>query len=222
MERHNFRAGLDCQYHLRPAESVGERTFLVVALHGYGMNAEAMLRLTSLMVGDHIVASLQAPNQFYLAANSPDASIGYNWGTRAHWESSIRLHHEMVSRVVEEVGDRFRIPPQRTILVGFSQPVGLNYRFAATFGGRVRGVIGICGGVPKDWEKRGYGPVSASLLHIARQEDEYYSAEVVMNYPARLGVYADDVEFHLLPGRHRFPSKAAPIVQPWMERLLGG
>jgi len=221
-ENHNFTATLDCRYLLRVPEHVTGTTPLVVAVHGYGMNAKLMLRLTSRMVGDDaVLASIEAPNQYHLSRPGPDAEVGYHWGTREHWASSIRLHHEMVLRVLHDVRQRFEIPAARSILVGFSQPVGLNYRFAATWKEEVRGVIGVCGGVPKDWEQRDYGPVPAALLHIAREEDEFYPADVARGFPDRLRVYAADVEFHMLPGAHRFPSQAGEMVRAWIRRVCG-
>jgi predicted esterase len=178
-----------------------------------------MLRLTANLLGPRrAIVSLQAPSQFFLAQNSNE--VGYCWVTSKHSESSVRLHHEMLLHVLDEVGRQFSIPPERRLLVGFSQPVGLNYRFAATHPSAVRGVIGICGGVPKNWEDGHYGKVSAALLHIARQEDEYYPPAVTERYAARLRLRADDVEFHLLEGGHRFPSKAGPVVEKWIARVF--
>ncbi len=220
-ENHSFTAQLDCRYLLALPDDPDERSVLAVALHGYGANPEVMLRLTGAMLGPrHAVASLQAPSQFYLSGH-PESEIGYSWATRQGFASSVRLHHEMVLRVLDEAGSRCGIPSERRMLIGFSQPVGLNYRFAATHPEAVRGIIGICGGVPGDWEKGNYRKVSASLLHIARSEDEFYPTSVTEQYAARLGARAEDVEFHMLPGGHRFPSKAAPIIEPWVARVLG-
>ena len=108
------------------------------------------------------------------------------------------------------------------MLVGFSQPVGLNYRFVGTWPAQVGGVIGLCGGVPRDWEEDSYKPVTAALLHISREEDEFFPAATAAKFPDRLRVHAPDVEFHMLPGGHRFPSKARHIAQPWMDRVFGG
>jgi predicted esterase len=96
----------------------------------------------------------------------------------------------------------------------------MNYRFAATHPHAVRGVIGICGGVPKNWEEGPYQKVSAALLHIARKEDEFYAPAVTERYSDRLRLRADDVEFHMLEGGHRFPSKAGPIVEKWIGRVF--
>ena len=59
--------------------------------------------------------------------------------------------YEMVRHVLAEAGREYGIPAERRILVGFSQSVALNYRFVATLPDEVRGVVGICGGVPGDW-----------------------------------------------------------------------
>jgi len=220
VEKCSFEARLECHYLLHSPAQISDRTLLVLALHGYGSNPEAMLRLTRAMLGpDHAIASVQAPSQFFLT-NSPTGTVGYCWASPAHPESSVRLHHEMVRRAAQEAGGRFGIGAERRLLVGFSQPVGLNYRFAATYPDEVRGVIGICGGVPKNWEEGPYQAVSAGLLHIARREDEIFPPGVTEKYADRLRLRAKDVEFHLLDGGHRFPSKAGPIVDRWIQRVF--
>jgi predicted esterase len=213
---------LEAAYLLRVPRHLDERTVLVLTLHGFGSNPESMLRLTAMAVGEsYLIASLRAPNQHYLSGNPSGEEIGYNWGTRVHPEVNIRLHHDIVRAVAANLRERFEIPATRTILMGFSQPVGLNYRFIGTYPKEAAGVIGICGGVPKDWEEDKYQPVTAPILHISRSEDEFFPAEVARGFPTRLRHHAADVEFHMLPGTHRFPSKAVPLIQTWMNRLFG-
>jgi len=219
IEQRTFLSHLECRYLLHTHAEIGDETLLALTLHGYGSNPEVMLRLTRAMLGDELViASIQAPSQFYLK-QTPDSPVGYCWATHSHSEESVRMHHEMLLYVIEELEKRFQIPSSRRILVGFSQPVGLNYRFAATHPSQIGGVIGICGGVPKDWEEGSYQKVSAALLHIARREDEIYPPSVTEKYADRLRLRADDVEFHLLDGGHRFPSKGGVIAEAWLQRL---
>jgi predicted esterase len=214
-----FSARIDCHYLLHTPAGADASKVLVAALHGFGSNPEVMLRLTERLLGpDYIIAAIQAPNQFFLSQNANE--VGYCWVTNKHSDSSVRLHHDMLLYVLDEVGRQYGIPEGCRLLVGFSQPVGLNYRFAATHPGAVRGVIGICGGIPKNWEDGPYEKVSASLLHIARSEDEFYRPDVTGNYAERLRLRADDVEFHMLEGGHQFPSKAGSIVEPWIQRRL--
>src|SRR5579864_9063971 len=222
-EQQTFLVTLECRYLLHAPSWLPPNPLIVLALHGYGSNPEAMLRLTTNMVGEnHVVASLQAPNQHYWNAGLPNAEsvAAYNWGIRPHWESSVRMHHDMVRKTLAALRERFGVGGERCLLTGFSQPVGLNYRFVATHPTEVAGVIGICGGVPRDWEDDKYQAVQAAVLHISRDEDEFYPLGVVSTFAERLRRRASDVEFHLLPGAHRFPSKASQIARPWMERVF--
>src|SRR5689334_6095742 len=191
----SFSARLDCHYLLLAPDAVPNDACLVVALHGFGANPESMLQLTARLFDSPVViASMQAPNQFFRGESTRD--VGFGWNTSRRPAESIRLHHEMVLHVLEEAGREFGIPPARRILVGFSQPVSLNYRFAATHPGAIRGVIAICGGLPGDWDEGAYQPVTASVLHIARSGDEYYTPQVTEHYAGRLRRRAADVEFH--------------------------
>jgi len=213
----SFSARLDCHYLLRQPDPVDSQTILVVTLHGFGENPAIMLELTARLFDmKPVLASLQGPNQFFRAVATRE--VGYGWITSERPAESIRLHHDMVSHVLDEAGREFGIPPARRFLVGFSQSVSLNYRFAATHPDALRGVIAICGGIPSDWDTGSYLPVRAALLHIARKDDEYYSASVTENYAARLRQRAADVEFHLIEGGHQMPSSGNRIVGPWLQR----
>jgi predicted esterase len=64
--------------------------------------------------------------------------------------------------------------------------------------------------------------MDVAILHISRDEDEFYPVPVVQEFGERLRKYASDVEFHLLPGGHKFPSKGATLIQPWLRRVFGG
>jgi predicted esterase len=222
----------EAYYLLQVPQSVDAATVLVLTLHGYGSNPEEMMRLTTLAVGENcIIASLRGPHHYYLAGGpatdagaAPQgfsgASIGYNWGTRRHPEQNIRAHHEIVRAVAGQLRARFSIPANRTLLMGFSQPVGLNYRFIGTYPDQAGGILALCGGIPKDWEEDKYQPVLAPILHISRSEDEFFPTAVARGFPARLRHHARDVEFQLLPGAHRFPSKAVPLIREWMARVF--
>jgi phospholipase/carboxylesterase len=214
-----FSVRLDCHYLLRVPDLVDARTPLVVTLHGFGANPETMLHLTArLFDRPAVIAALQGPYQFFLSARAQE--VGYGWITNRNSSDSIRLHRDMVLHVLDEAGRQFGIPPDRRLLVGFSQAVALNYRLAATCPEVVRGVIGICGGLPGHWDEGRDQPVSAAVLHIARREDEYYPPHVTKHYAEHLRRRAADVEFHLIDGGHRIPSEGNRLVEPWLQRIL--
>jgi predicted esterase len=218
VEHGRFEVARPCRYLLSPGP--GRPT--IVALHGYGMSAGKMLELTRSAVGaGPTIVSLEAPNTFFLSQDFQSARIGYNWGTPETAEFHAEVHHRMVSTLLAELESKLGTDGRQAALLGFSQAAGLNYRFAAAHPGAVRGVISLCGGVPKNWEDGGSDPVGCALLHISRSEDEYFPPEVTNQAEARLRRRAQDVEFHLLPGKHRFPSQAGPIINAWLERLFG-
>ena len=214
-----FSARLDCHYLLQTPDRIDERTPLVVTLHGFGGNPEAMLKMTErLFEVPPVIAALQGPYQFFLSAAARE--VGYGWITNRRPAESIRLHHEMVFHVLEEVGSESAIPKDRRVLVGFSQAVALNYRFAMSWPDAVRGVTPICGGLPGDWGSGPDQPITASVLHIAACQDEYYPPSVTESYPEKLRQRAADVEFRLIDGGHRMPSNGAITIAPWLRRIL--
>ena len=222
-ETHTFRTQLECRYLLQVPEVLDGNSLIIITLHGYSSNPEVMLRMTSALIGgNHAIASIQAPNQQWISDGlpKPQSAAGYNWGIGPHWESSVRLHHDMLLQTLSALRERFGIGTDRCLLVGFSQPVGLNYRFAGTHPGEVAGILGLCGGVPRDWEEDKYQDVRAAILHISRDQDEFYPTELVKTFPEKLRRHATDVEFHLLEGPHRFPSKSGSIVRPWIEKVF--
>lgn len=225
--RHYVSVPLEAEYLLHVPPTVDGRTVLVLALHGYGSNPEAMLRLSEMALGDGpIIASLRGPNQAYvntgaLGTPAPGSAVGYNWGTTPHADHNIALHHRIVQAVSGKLQEQFGIPARRTVLMGFSQPVGLNYRFLGTHPGEAGGVIALCGGVPKDWESEKYSHVAAPILHISRSEDEFFPEAVARGFPHRLRAHASNVEFHMLPGKHRFPSKAGSLIRGFLQKIDG-
>jgi predicted esterase len=219
MTERTFSARLGCRYLLHVPEETGARTVLVAALHGFSGNAEDMLRLTGHMVGGRqAIAAIEGPYGFFRGTGSSE--VGYGWITNRRAAESIRLHHEMVRHVLEEAGSELAIPAERRVLLGFSQPVSLNYRFAEAHPASVRGVAGICGGLPGDWDDERPGRIRPAVLHIARGEDEFYPAERTEQYARRLRLRCDDVEFQLLEGGHRFPSRGGPVWENWLNRIL--
>lgn len=221
MEIREFSLPATCRYLVAIPEVLPAKPTVVLALHGYGSNPDTMLRLTAPTVEPNaIVASLQAPNQHYTGDGPTSGIAAYNWGIREHHTDSVRLHHQMVLKTLAELQARFEVGPERCFLLAFSQAVGFNYRLIGTHPDAARGVIAICGGVPKDWEEPKYRQFSTPILHIARSEDEFFSTQTAEQFPERLRVHSSDVEFHMIPGQHRYPSKARGLVRAWMTRVL--
>jgi len=101
--------------------------------------------------------------------------------------------------------------------MGFSQSCALNYRFAFTHGEALRGVVGICGGLPGDWETNTvYDHTRASVLHLSGTRDEFYTPVRVADYAARLRTRSADVETRAYDAGHEFVPAMRGDVRAWL------
>jgi predicted esterase len=216
IETRAFELPLRCRYLVRPGTAPPERSLVFLALHGHAMTPELMLGLTAPLIGEeHTIAALQGPYQIWVnAEDTPRSKVAFHWATSFEPEHSRRLHQQMILRVLEEC----RVDPARAVLVGYSQSVSLNYRFVCAHPEAVRGVIGICGGLPGDWDQE-TARSNAAALHICTREDQYYPTSVTDTYAERLRRRIADVEVHTLEGGHRIPSAAAGPIRAWVERV---
>ncbi|HEX8476615.1 MAG TPA: dienelactone hydrolase family protein [Pyrinomonadaceae bacterium] len=194
---------------------------LLIALHGYGSNKAWMMREARMFAPEGFaVASLQGFHQHMKGPREAAAPFryGFGWLTNFHAEDSIALHHEALLRLVntlvaEGVADR-----ERTFLLGFSQSCALNYRFAFTHREVLRGVVGICGGIPGDWDTSTlYGHTEASVLYLHGEHDEFYPPARVGDYAARLRTRARDVEVKSYDAGHEFVPAMRPDIKTWLE-----
>ena len=109
--------------------------------------------------------------------------------------------------------------PAQIYLLGFSQSCALNYRFAFTHAGRLRGVIGICGGIPGDWEtSENYKSTSAAIFHLAGTRDEFYTPDRVAPYESQLRMRAKDVELKSHDAAHEIVPDMREDVREWLKR----
>ena len=205
-----------------PPERRGRRFPALIALHGYGGTRESLLGFAlRLAPGGFVVAALQGTHQHLLRRGGRLRPV-YGWGTQADGPANQALHHGFVLGVIEDLVRTCRVDPGKVFLFGFSQSVGLNYRFAFTYPGRVRGVIAVCGGIPGDWEtNRRYRPSSTDVLHISGIRDPHYPPERVRAYKAALERRARSVEHLSYPVGHRFPRRAVPAVRRWLLACCG-
>ena len=197
-----------------------EASPLLVALHGYGSNKGWMLREARQHAPEGFaVAALQGPHQHIKEPREKGGALryGFGWLTNFRPEESVALHHRAVLDLVEALVARGVARRERVFLLGFSQSCALNYRFAFTHRETLRGVVGICGGMPGDWETGGaYGETRASVLHLSGTRDEFYTPARVADYAARLRTRAADVEARAYDAGHEFVPEMRGDVRAWL------
>ena len=196
---------------------------LLIALHGYEGNKESMMALSQKINSrDFIIASVQGPNGFFVRSegepNKP--KIGFGWMMQYKAEETIRLHHETLRSIIEEIAAKYSIDRSAIFLLAFSQSVSLNYRFAFTYPGVVRGVIAVCGGIPGDWDSDKYYNSETDLLIIAGETDEFYPLERTRTFKDVMARRSPSVEFRSFPVGHVFPRESLPLIDEWIKERL--
>jgi predicted esterase len=193
---------------------------LLIALHGYGANKRQMMREARLMTPDDFaIASLQGPYQHMREPKEKGGPLrfGFGWLTNFRPEESHAIHHQALIDLIEVLSREGIADPKRVFLLGFSQSCALNYRFAFTNPGLLRGVIGICGGMPGDWDtNQGYQTIPADVFHLAGTRDEFYTPERIQDYEKHLGTRARSVTFKVYDAEHEFVEQMRIDVKQWL------
>jgi predicted esterase len=215
---HTLQARINLYYDLRPASN--SPAPLLIALHGYGAFKEQIMREAQLMSPDTFaIASLQGFHQHMKEPREPGGPLryGFGWLTSYRSEESVAIHHQALIDLIQTLTEDGVADPSRVFLLGFSQSCALNYRFAFTHPDRLRGVIGICGGLPSDWETSGlYRETQVDVFHLAGTRDEFYPPARVADYEQQLRRRARSVKFKSYDAAHEIVPDMRTDVKQWL------
>ena len=215
-----LEARVNLYYDLRPGTTAPAP--LLIALHGYGANKRQMMREAQLLAPKTFaISSLQGFHQHIREPWQTGGPLrfGFGWLTNFRSEESVTVHHRALIDLIEILTTEGVADPSRVFLLGFSQSCALNYRFAFTHPETLRGVIGICGGIPGDWEtSTTYRQASLDVLHLAGTRDEFYSPERVQDYEKQLQTRARSVVFKSYDAGHEIIREMRPDVVQWLTR----
>ena len=216
-----LEARIKLYYDLRPGASPPAP--LLIVLHGYGANKRYMMAEAQHMAPEGFaIASLQGFHQHLKEPREEGGPLrfGFGWLTNFRSEESVAVHHQALLDLIETLTRAGIADPARVFLLGFSQSCALNYRFAFTHPDRLRGVVGICGGIPGDWETSStYQNAEIDVLHIAGTRDEFYTPERVRDYERQLKTRARSVEFKVYNAAHEIIPEMRPDVVQWLNQL---
>jgi phospholipase/carboxylesterase len=215
-----LEARINLYYDLRPGTTAPAP--LLIALHGYGANKRHMMREAQLMAPESFaIASLQGFHQHIKEPREPGGPLrfGFGWLTNFRSEESVAVHHRTLLDLIKVLSKEGVADPARVFLLGFSQSCALNYRFAFTHPEQLRGVVGICGGIPGDWETSStYRHSNIDVLHLAGTRDEFYSPERVQDYERQLKTRARSVVFKSYDAAHEIVPEMRPDVVQWLTQ----
>jgi len=179
-------AEIKLYYDLRIPDAATEAP-LLIAVHGYGAHKRYMMREARAIAPENwVIASLQAPHPHYRQTKD-GYRVGFGWLSDHRPEDDIRLHHKFVLDVIDELDRDGIIDRERIYLFGFSQACALNFRFAFTYPNLLRGIVGVCGGIPGDLDTNPiYKPFKAETFYLYGDDDEFYTQEQFARFDEKL------------------------------------
>jgi predicted esterase len=202
----------------RAGAALDGATAAMILVHGRGASAADILTL---------VPALDRPEFAYLA---PQAAGGSWYGNSflapiASNEPGITSGMKAISDLLERV-EAAGIPPERTVLLGFSQGACLSLEYAARHAGRYGGIACLSGGLigPDDTPRDYSGSMEGTPVFLGCSDVDFHipaervreSAEVM----ERLGA---DVTLRLYPGMgHLINEDEISHVQGIMDAVLRG
>lgn len=212
-------AEIKLYYDLFVPEDTSTKAPLLISAHGYAAHKRYMMREARLIAPqDFVVASLQAPNKFWWKANNGKYKSVFGWLTDYKPKESITLHHQFILDVIEKLAEEEIVDRSRVFLHGFSQSCSLNFRFAFTYPKTLKGIIGVCGGIPSDLsEDKIYQPTNADALYMYGNADAFYSVEKFKDFERRLNDYLKNFEVKTYNAGHEITDDMRKDIKKWLE-----
>lgn len=180
-------AEIKLYYDLFVPEEAPLRAPLLIAVHGYGAHKRYMMReARSAAPEGAVIASIQAPHHHYRKTDE-GYRVGFGWLSDHKPEEYVELHHSFILRIIESLANDNLIDGENIYLYGFSQACALNFRFAFTYPDVLKGIVGVCGGIPGDLETNPkYRPFNAKTLYLYGDDDEFYTQEQFSGFVNKL------------------------------------
>lgn len=214
----HLTAEIKLYYDLDVPEKPAQPAPLLIAVHGYGAHKRYMMREAKLVAPENFaVVSIQAPHQHFRPTDS-GYKVGFGWLTDFKPEESVRIHQNFVLDIIEKLTNDGAIDARRVYLFGFSQACALNFRFALTHPEKIRGIVGICGGIPSDLETNAaYQPITADVFYLYGDDDEFYPLEKFQIYESKLKAAAPQTEAKCYAAKHAITDAMRGDVREWLK-----
>jgi predicted esterase len=192
---------------------------LLIAVHGYGAHKRYMMREAKLVAPENfVIVSVQAPHQHYRRKDEGGYRIGFGWLTDHKPEEYVRLHHDFLLRVIDQLANDGLIDRSQVFLYGFSQACALNFRFAFTHPEVASGVIGVCGGIPGDLDTSPiYKPFDAETLYLYGDDDEFYTQEKFAEFDKKLRATLKNYSSKHYAAKHEITDEMRSDINVFLE-----
>ena len=213
----NLTAEIKLYYDLYVPENLEKPAPLLLAVHGYGAHKRYMMREARLVAPENfVVASIQAPHQHYRQTDA-GYKVGFGWLTDFKSDESVALHHNFALRLIKNLAEMNLIDEKQIYLYGFSQACALNFRFAFTYPDAVRGVIGVCGGIPSDLDQNEiYKDLAAAVFYLYGDTDEFYPLEKFQSFEQKLKGRLPNFQSKHYQAKHEITDEMREDMKTWL------
>ncbi len=214
-------AEIKLYYDLYIPENVDRPAPLLIAVHGYGAHKRYMMREARLVAPDNfVIAAIQAPHPHYRQTDD-GYRIGFGWLSDHKPEEYVRVHHRFVLDVIDKLAAENTIDREQVFLYGFSQACALNFRFAFTHPDILRGVIGVCGGIPGDLDTNtAYKPFTAETFYLYGDDDEFYTQEQFAGFNDKLASLLPNYRSTHYAAKHEITSDMRSDIGKWLSDFI--
>lgn len=194
---------------------------LLIAVHGYGAHKRYMMREARRIAPSGIVvASIQAPHPHYRRTDD-GYRIGFGWLSDHKPEEHVQLHHKFVLDVIETLAERQLIDSDRVFMYGFSQACALNFRFGFTHAAILKGMVGVCGGIPGDLDTNSvYRPPEGDVLYLYGDDDEFYTQDQLKGFDERLALFLPHYRSKRYNAGHEITDEMRADISEWFKGLI--
>lgn len=216
-------AEINLYYDLFVPENTSKNAPLLISIHGYAAHKHYMMREARLIAPENfVIASLQAPNKFWREGKNGEFKLAFGWLSDFKAEESVALHHKFVLDVIEKLSKDEIINKNEVYLYGFSQACALNFRFAFTHTESLKGIIGVCGGIPSDMDTNEiYKPTNAEILYLYGDEDRFYPLEKFQRFEQKLDEFLPNFKGIKYSAKHEITDEMREDITKFLLNLNG-
>ena len=194
---------------------------LLIAVHGYGAHKRYMMREARRIAPPGIViASIQGPHPHYRRTDD-GYRIGFGWLSDHQPQEHVQLHHKFVLDVIDTLAEKELVDRREIYMYGFSQACALNFRFGFTYPEILRGMVGVCGGIPGDLDTNtNYRPIKGNALYLYGDDDEFYTQEQLKSFDEKLAAFLPNYRSKHYNAGHEITDEMRADISEWLSGLI--